>query len=327
VAKVGAERRVYCWGDGPRGNFEPPVVSGTRTFYPPRRVLDHPGTGPIDPTGCLTLTVGPTLATVTEPYKGRYRDTIWWVDSIPKFWGFDVAYGRRTLFEDRTLRQILLDGNVFCTTHSRVECIRLDPEVVTLSIVSPPVPFVSGTACFRSGVVGASEVCGLVDSATSVPAQYIRCWRVGTPEVTSFDSLDAKSVEPVSTENKVFCARQASGTVQCVGEGYLGDGLPPHVGIGTLPRKFSKLDASGCGISDGDVYCWGPNKTGAVGDGTTTPQPTLTKVALPGKARLLWGTTAVLEDGAVYLWGPDAAKAPPPKGGASPLKPIRLEWY
>lgn len=288
-------------------------------YFPPALVLNGWDTGPIEPTGYLFLAAASRLAVLSE----STRETYWWTDKLATLWGTAPGAGRKLLSSYPGVPFVTDD--LYCGGDAVLRCRYISASTDPPWITSPTLNFVRGSLTQRTqGSVIA--ICGLVDTGSVLPAQRIRCWEPGMAVYTDVDTLDTKAVELVATESRVFCARQEAGTVQCLGNGYLGDGLPPHTGIGTLSRKFTKIDASGCGISDGDVYCFGANGTGAIGDGTKSPQPTPTKVPLPGKVRLLSGTTAVLENGAVYVWGRDRANAPPPKVPTPALVPVRLEW-
>lgn len=72
----------------------------------------------------------------------------------------------------------------------------------------------------------------------------------------------------------------------------------------------SALRGCACGTS-GDVYCWGPNDSGQVGDGTTDFAAMPVKVVgLPGPAAQVKttgkATCALLTDGTIHCWGDDA---------------------
>ena len=61
--------------------------------------------------------------------------------------------------------------------------------------------------------------------------------------------------------------------------------------------------------SDGDIYSWGDNRYGELGDGTTTDQSTPEKITLPGGVTALSVSAgndfslAVGSDGDIYAWG------------------------
>lgn len=67
-----------------------------------------------------------------------------------------------------------------------------------------------------------------------------------------------------------------------------------------------------CAIADGEVYCWGRNNYGQLGDGTTTNRPKPVKVggALAGKTVTAVGgtsyTSCAIAGGKIYCWGHNA---------------------
>lgn len=105
-----------------------------------------------------------------------------------------------------------------------------------------------------------------------------------------------------------------------------GEGSSGFIGQGDLDARAPKPTAvpalAGITISDlqagsatnalalsdsGDVYSWGDNSFGALGDGTTTSSGTPTRLVLPAPATQieagLWTGFAILADGTVSAWG------------------------
>lgn len=67
-------------------------------------------------------------------------------------------------------------------------------------------------------------------------------------------------------------------------------------------------DSHSCAIANGQLYCWGPNSVGQLGDGTTTTRNTPTQVpAFIGKmvTQVVVGTgnSCAVADGQLYCWG------------------------
>jgi alpha-tubulin suppressor-like RCC1 family protein len=127
------------------------------------------------------------------------------------------------------------------------------------------------------------------------------------------------------------CAISTTGRAYCWGEGEYGelgngttsDVSTPVLVTGALPARPVKI-ATGGGFNGGDaftdftctvvltgdVYCWGYNGNGQLGDGSTPdllPHTSPVKVSLPGPARDVVGGTyhacALLDDGSVWCWG------------------------
>ncbi|HTL38416.1 MAG TPA: RCC1 domain-containing protein, partial [Kofleriaceae bacterium] len=86
------------------------------------------------------------------------------------------------------------------------------------------------------------------------------------------------------------------------------------------PNVFSRLVAYGdntCAEYNGHAYCWGANVSGQIGDGTTMPRPSPTRVTLPDGALqgLTIGEThgCVILSGAAWCWGEHAGLMGPAK--------------
>ncbi len=83
------------------------------------------------------------------------------------------------------------------------------------------------------------------------------------------------------------------------------------------PLEASKIEAGddhACALSGGTLYCWGHNRDGEVGDGTTDDRRTATEVVAGNDGftntnvtafTVGEGHTCALEVGAVYCWGDD----------------------
>ena len=117
------------------------------------------------------------------------------------------------------------------------------------------------------------------------------------------------------------CARKTDGTLWCWGwdvggQGFFGDGVP---GDKLLPGQITALGNSVAQVSlgryhicatktDGTVWCWGRNTSGALGDGTTIDRPLPLQVVAMGTsvasvAAGVDATCAVKTDHTLWCWG------------------------
>ncbi|MFO0553527.1 MAG: hypothetical protein U0271_34410 [Polyangiaceae bacterium] len=79
----------------------------------------------------------------------------------------------------------------------------------------------------------------------------------------------------------------------------------------------------------GEVYCWGNNEFGMLGDGMTTDQHRPVRVQLPDKAIQVasgaYYSCALLETGEVWCWGSyDKGAIPGGSRSGSPTKPVKI---
>lgn len=124
----------------------------------------------------------------------------------------------------------------------------------------------------------------------------------------------------VSAGQHHSCASGSDGKVYCWGRnvtGALGDGstterLTPvavSAPVGVLTRLAPRVDHTCADGSNGNVYCWGYNGSGRLGDGTQTHRavPTVVRrpagVTLSGVSLGTLHTCAIGSNGKVYCWG------------------------
>ena len=119
------------------------------------------------------------------------------------------------------------------------------------------------------------------------------------------------------------CAILDNGSVSCWGsnsDGQLGDGTTTDrntstqtssLGTGRTAVAISSGTSHTCALlDDGSVSCWGNNRDGGLGDGTTTDRNTPTQTSSLGTGRTAvaissgsFHTCAILDDASVSCWG------------------------
>jgi len=147
----------------------------------------------------------------------------------------------------------------------------------------------------------------------------VACLGLGAVDVA------AQSAVAVAAGNAHTCAVTSAGSVWCWGAnwaGQLGDGTstsrltPVPVSPRLPPLDVTALaagDGHTCAVTRaGAVWCWGDNRAGQLGDGTTTTRPTPVAVSGLGGSVVVaitagWGhTCAVTSAGAALCWGSNA---------------------
>jgi len=189
------------------------------------------------------------------------------------------------------------------------------PRPVDVISLTPPIKAVSSGRWFS---------CALTSSGG------VKCWGYnqsgqlgdGTTEnhTTPVDVTGLSSgVIAISTGFSHACALLNSGGVKCWGENESG-----QIGDGTLVDKTSPVDVTGlgsgvvaisaggshtCAITiSGNLYCWGYNRYGQIGDGSTTDRVTPTPVSGLGVnatkvSANFKHTCALLSNGTIKCWG------------------------
>jgi alpha-tubulin suppressor-like RCC1 family protein len=180
---------------------------------------------------------------------------------------------------------------------------------------------------FTALAVGATHTCGLTSTGG------MKCWGSnamgGLGDGTTEDRLSPVEVTGLSTgvtsiaAGLDFSCAVKGGGVQCWGAnetGQLGTGSYESAAVpAAVPGLESDVTAVAAGVlhacaqkTDGEIWCWGENTAGALGDGTNQNSPTPVKVInLEGDIQsvVVGGshTCVLTKAGGVKCWGGNSA--------------------
>jgi alpha-tubulin suppressor-like RCC1 family protein len=176
---------------------------------------------------------------------------------------------------------------------------------------------------------------GSLHSCAKTTAKAAACWGAdgdyGTPDGTERHAAvpaftDLGPIKSIGTGAFHSCALLVAGTVWCSGAnwyGSLGNGteqpsadavqVQTSTGFLTGVRALSVGSFFNCAVrTAGDVWCWGQNENGSLGDGTTSNRATAVRVrqgqGFLGGVRTVGQSVghhvcAVKTDGSVWCWG------------------------
>jgi alpha-tubulin suppressor-like RCC1 family protein len=172
--------------------------------------------------------------------------------------------------------------------------------------------------------VGQATIC-IVSTTGLKCAGYNGLGSVGDASNTDrhvFTSVSSLPAGPTSvvTDGSAFCGLFSGGKVRCWGAGTtgaLGNGLAANSNVPVTPvgldGSVDKIAASPglgsiCALKSGEVYCWGYNNYGTVGDGSTTNRSQPTKITALGsdnsELKVSGQHACVIKsEGTVYCWG------------------------
>jgi len=227
-------------------------------------------------------------------------------------------------------------GNIYCWGESG-----LGNNTSTNSLVPVEVLSVNGST-FLSGVTSVSA--GNSGACTISTAKNVYCWgsnsagQLGNNSASGSQSLlPVEAFIPgaisIGVGDYATCAASSAGNAYCWGDGtggQLGNGstsnahTPVEVkgvgGVGFLSGVISvgSRYENGCALtSSGNIYCWGDNSIGQLGNGTTTNSHTAVEVLGVGGTGVLSGISAISVGtqvicalstaGNVYCWGDNSS--------------------
>jgi hypothetical protein len=179
------------------------------------------------------------------------------------------------------------------------------------------------------GLTGVTQVSAVYYRICGVARGAVWCWRQGgaletIPGLTSITAVGGDG-------GSFSCALDSAGAVRCWGRndvGQLGRGIinssltgspTPEVVRGLSAASLAVGSRHACALTaDGNVWCWGGNRHGQVGNGTLldSPNPLRVQGLRPAKAISASGvgglesgehTCALVEGGEVWCWGNNVA--------------------
>jgi alpha-tubulin suppressor-like RCC1 family protein len=192
-----------------------------------------------------------------------------------------------------------------------------------------PVPVLGGPSAFSTISIGKTFGYGFACGLSTTGAAF--CWgdngggQLGTGNLNNALSPTPVSGGPgtfaeISTGNAHVCARTAAGTAYCWGIGFNGQlgigsfnvsrNTPTQVAGSNLFQSISAGLAHTCGVTTaGQIFCWGENSSGQLGNGVFTDASSPTPVT--GVAGLVFvqvsagafHTCARTNSRAIYCWG------------------------
>jgi alpha-tubulin suppressor-like RCC1 family protein len=167
---------------------------------------------------------------------------------------------------------------------------------------------------------GRSHACALKQDNT------LWCWgrneygqlgdgtRIDRPTPTRVDAFE-DDIAQVAAGSRHTCAVKMDGTLWCWGTGRaVGDGTPAYesqlrpVQVATLDTNVANVSAQGMSTyavtNDRELWSWGQNAGGQLGDGTTEDRLEPVRVtALDEVIQISGGACAVTADGTLWCWG------------------------
>ncbi|MBK8170279.1 MAG: hypothetical protein IPK60_08015 [Sandaracinaceae bacterium] len=198
----------------------------------------------------------------------------------------------------------------------------------------------AGTSCGSGRVCNSAGVCAdclaraVCEPALECQIKLVDCSRgpqcllasnrpAGTPCSGGICTGNGACAQPITAttihnDGTHACAVMTDGSLVCWGDNSsgelgVGDGSFPYAtkytvaGLANVVEVATTEQRTCARTMSGEVYCWGRNFVGEIGNGTTTPSSTPVHVTLPSPAISIsvtqGNTCAVLNTGSVRCWG------------------------
>ena len=296
---------LYCWGVNNYGQ----VGNGTReNQYTPVKVLSNVRSVSLSP--CVSA----AIAENGDLYCWGYNNygQVGNGTAVNQYTPVKVLSNVRSVsLEENTSAAVTEDGDLYCwgdNSYGEVGNGTIENQYTPVKVLSN----------VRSVSLGPCVSAAITENG------YLYCWGVnnsgevgnGTIENQYTPVKVLSNVRSVSLSLCVSAAITENGDLYCWGDNYYG-----QVGNGTTPSQLTppvkvlsnvrsvsleeNISASAAVTEDGDLYCWGYNYSGQVGNGNTENQYTPVKVLSNVRSVSLEENTraAVTEDGDLYCWG------------------------
>jgi alpha-tubulin suppressor-like RCC1 family protein len=299
-----ADHSMWCWGFGTSGQLGDGKLMIEHT--PVQVISDKPGVG------WKAMALGrQTVCAVHDDSSVA----CWGLDRVGgRLVGAPVAVDANTDWTDLAAGTVTCGirgtGQLYCWGKSTSGQLGLG------AITSQATPAQVGTDTWKRVRVGFDNTCGIRSDGA------LLCWGNSPFTVTALQYGNtpqqigtATDWQAISLAAESIIGLRAGGFAYAWGgneSGQLGVPLTPEVvepsllsGTVTSWSQVSAGNVHGCGLADGQAYCWGEIADGFLGDGSSTTLYSPTRIGNDHFTALAGGpgTCALRSDGALICWG------------------------